>query len=131
MSNNNTEVVFVFGSNLAGRHGRGAAWDARVTWGAEYGVGKGRTGSAYAIPTKDSKLRVLPLSRIGSYVDAFLDYANKNPSTMFYLTTFGTGLAGYSLEDIKGLLAGKDIPYNICFTKEWLGDLDVRENLGL
>lgn len=118
---NNTEVVFVFGSNLAGRHGKGAAWDARVTWGAEYGVGKGRTGNSYALPTKDSNLKVLPLTRIQKYVDNFLDYANKNPRTMFYVTAFGTGLAGYSIYQIKELFGDlQDLPYNITFTKDWL-----------
>lgn len=117
----NTEVVFVFGSNLAGRHGRGAAWDARVTWGAELGKGKGRTGNAYAIPTKDSNLKVLPLYRINKYVEDFIEYANKNLHTMFYVTAFGTGLAGYDLKHIKQMFRPFDeLPYNIVFTKDWL-----------
>ena len=52
--------IFVFGSNLAGRHGKGAALFARQERGAIYGVGQGRTGNAYAIPTKDERLRTLP-----------------------------------------------------------------------
>lgn len=58
------EVVFVFGSNLAGRHGKGAALEAAQHWGAQYGVGEGRTGNAYALPTKDANLRTLPLLEI-------------------------------------------------------------------
>ena len=50
---------FVFGSNLAGRHGRGAALQARKQFGAEYGVGEGLTGQCYAFPTLDHKLRQL------------------------------------------------------------------------
>ena len=44
--------IFVFGSNLAGRHGKGAALDAKNKYGAIYGVGFGRTGNSYAIPQK-------------------------------------------------------------------------------
>lgn len=51
------EHIFVFGSNLAGRHGKGAALSALHYHGAEYGVGIGRTGQAYAIPTKRKPLR--------------------------------------------------------------------------
>ena len=50
-------MIFVFGSNLAGRHGKGAALHAKKFYGAEYGVGVGPTGNAYAIPTKDSDLK--------------------------------------------------------------------------
>ena len=118
---NNSEVVFVFGSNLAGKHGAGAAWDARVQWGAEYGVGKGRTGNAYALPTKDNKIETLPLDRIQKYVEDFIAYANEQPKIMFYVTAFGTGLAGYKIEQIKNLFGDfKSLPYNIVFTKDWL-----------
>ena len=51
--------IFVFGSNLAGRHGKGAALHARSYYGAKYGVGEGRTGKSYAVPTKDRDLRVI------------------------------------------------------------------------
>lgn len=117
----NTEVVFVFGSNLAGRHGKGAAWDARVNWGAEYGVGKGRTGYSYAIPTKDKNIKTLPLDRIRVYVQNFIEYAIKNPNIMFYVTAFGSGLAGYSVKQMLDLFGDiTELPYNIVFTKEWI-----------
>ena len=48
-----SKPIFVFGSNEAGRHGKGAALAAKLQYGAVYGVGRGRTGNAYAIPTKD------------------------------------------------------------------------------
>jgi len=56
-----TNKIFVFGSNLAGRHGKGAALHARKHYGAIYGQGWGRQGNSYAIPTKDSKLKTVPL----------------------------------------------------------------------
>jgi hypothetical protein len=88
--------VFVFGSNLAGRHGKGAALHASREHGAVHGVGVGRTGNAYAIPTKDAKLRTLPLSEIKNYVDEFLRYAKAHPDLRFEVTRIGCGLAGYT-----------------------------------
>ena len=86
--------IFVFGSNLAGRHGKGAALCARREYGAEYGVGSGRTGDAYAIPTKDVFLHPLPLSWITAFVDVFLIYARNHPEDTFLVTRVGCGLAG-------------------------------------
>jgi len=109
--------IFVFGSNLAGRHGKGAALYAREKHGAIYGQGHGRQGNSYAIPTKDRYLRVLPLSEIKDYVDIFLEYARCTPHTEFDLTPIGCGLAGYKQEEIKPFF--KDKPDNVHFTKEW------------
>lgn len=47
----NEGEIFVFGSNLAGMHGGGAARVAHRYFGAEWGVGVGSTGQTYAIPT--------------------------------------------------------------------------------
>jgi hypothetical protein len=117
---NNTRVIFVFGSNLAGRHGKGAAWCAADKWGAKYGVGRGITGDAYAIPTKDKNLKVIPLSKIKDSVVRFIDFAEDNPNLLFYVTAFGTGLAGYKIEEIKELFGDfSELPYNIVFTKDW------------
>lgn len=63
-----SQTIFVFGSNLAGMHGKGAALCAKNEHGAVYGVGIGRTGNAYAIPTKGEHIRTLPLSRIQGFV---------------------------------------------------------------
>lgn len=87
--------VFVFGSNLAGRHGKGAALCARNEHGAEYGVGEGRTGNAYAIPTKDEKLQPRTRGEIATSVARFLDYARKHLDTTFNVTPVGCGLAGF------------------------------------
>ena len=64
-------TIFVFGSNLAGRHGKGAALYARQHHGAIDGQGIGLQGNSYAIPTKDARLRTLPLSQISTYVEEF------------------------------------------------------------
>ena len=93
-----SEQIFVFGSNLAGRHGKGAALAARNENGAVYGVGVGRTGNAYAIPTKDAQIKTLDLSIIHRYVREFLIYAEAHPDLEFKVTAIGTGLAGYKHE---------------------------------
>ena len=85
--------VFVFGSNLAGRHGAGAAKFAREHHGAVYGQGVGFQGSSYAIPTKDRTLALLPLDRIAFYVNEFTDFAIAHPEMKFQVTPIGCGLA--------------------------------------
>lgn len=93
-------IIFVFGSNLAGRHGKGAALEARKKWGAIYGQGEGLQGRSWAIPTKDSNLKPLPLTNIRRYVENFLTFAAENPDYTFKLTAIGTGLAGYDASQI-------------------------------
>ena len=102
--------IFVFGSNLAGRHGRGAAKHALSKCGAIYGQGKGLQGNSYAIPTKDEKLKSLSLTEIKKYVEEFIGFAKLNPENNFNVTRIGCGLAGYSDEDIAPLF--KDSPSN-------------------
>jgi len=103
--------IFVFGSNLAGRHGKGAALWARRHRGAIYGQGVSRQGNAYAIPTKDHHLRVLPLHVIRAHVSEFLDYARRQPDVAFELTPIGCGLAGYRPHRIAPMFAG--VPGNV------------------
>jgi hypothetical protein len=109
-------MVFVFGSNLAGRHGKGAALCALRRHGAIYGQGVGRQGNSYAIPTKDARIRTLPLDRIAVYVAEFLDYARQSPDVEFEVTKIGCGLAGYKEADIKPMFKGA--PTN-CKLPDW------------
>lgn len=111
-------TIFVFGSNLAGRHGRGSAKEAYEKHGAEYGEGIGPYGLSYAIPTKDKDLNILPLERIKPHVLVFLDYARAHPRHEFNVVAIGCGLAGYSPEDIKPMFAGS--PENVNLPKEFL-----------
>jgi hypothetical protein len=110
-------MVFVFGSNLAGRHGKGAALFARQKHGAIYGVGKGPQGNSYAIPTKDHALVSLTLEEIKQYVNEFCKYAQDNQHLVFEVTAIGTGLAGYRHEDIAPMF--HDAPKNCLLPKEW------------
>jgi hypothetical protein len=85
----------VFGSNLAGVHGAGAARQAHKQFGAEWGVGEGPTGQCYAIPTKDCEIRTRPLKDIHRSVIRFMGYALEHPELEFLVTPIGCGLAGY------------------------------------
>jgi hypothetical protein len=103
--------IFVFGSNLAGRHGRGSALYARQHHGARYGVGVGRTGNAYGIPTKDHLMRTLSLTSIAVHVKEFLEYANAHPELTFDVVEIGCGLAGYTPAVIAPLF--RNAPSNV------------------
>ena len=109
--------IFVFGSNLAGRHGAGAALFALRERGAMYGLGVGLHGHSYAIPTKDMNVRTLPLDKIADYVAMFLDFARLHPKLIFEVTPIGCGLAGYKRSEIEPLF--EDMPSNCYFSKSW------------
>lgn len=109
--------VFVFGSNEAGRHGKGAALSARLHYGAIYGQGVGPQGNSYAIPTKDRKLRVLPLEQIARHIIDFLTYAGEHPELQFNVTDVGCGYAGYGPDEIAPLF--KQAPDNCHFTERF------------
>ena len=109
--------VFVFGSNEAGRHGKGAALHAKKNFGAIQGQAFGRQGNSYAIPTKDKNLNPLSLKEIQVYVDIFLQYARLNYWESFNVTRIGCGLAGYKDEDIAPMFAQHSI--NVNLPQEW------------
>lgn len=109
--------VFVFGSNLAGRHGKGAALNAVREHGAIYGQGVGRQGGSYAIPTKDLNIKALPLQNIKRHVDDFLKHARNNNMDDFQVTRIGCGLAGYKDKDIAPLF--RDAPPNCVLPRGW------------
>ena len=122
MYNTKFDHVFVFGSNLSGRHGAGAALDAVRFYGAEYGVGEGRTGQAYALPTKDRQLKTLPLRDIEFYIRRFFEYAKHNVDEVFVLTPVGTGLAGYYHQQIWDLIQRNNMPENVVLSSTWVTD---------
>ena len=109
--------IFVYGSNLAGRHGKGAALHAYRTKGAVYGKGIGLNGESYGIPTKNEALETLSLSRIEKYVDTFIRFAKLNPEMHFEVTRIGCGLAGYTDDDIAPMF--KDAPMHVTLPAGW------------
>lgn len=112
-----THKIFVFGSNLAGIHGAGAARTAWQEYGAIFGQGFGPQGGSYGIPTKDENIETLPLNKIQKYVDAFIQYAKLNPELTFNVTRVGCGLAGYTDDDIGPMF--KNAPDNCILPAGW------------
>lgn len=109
--------VFVFGSNLAGRHGKGAALFARQHHGAIRGQGYGLQGNSYAIPTKDENLQVRTIGQIGQDIFAFKRFAASRPDLTFNVTPVGCGLAGYPQDVMKALF--EPLPPNCRYSPEW------------
>ena len=106
------DEIFVFGSNLSGYHGAGAARQAKLDFGAVQGEGIGHFGQSYALPTVQHHIRgKLGLPEIKMYVNQFIDYARSNKSKTFLVTEVGCGLAGYAVEEIAPLfMRAVDVP---------------------
>lgn len=109
-SNRITELkpneIFVFGSNLEGAHGGGAALLAWRKWGAIWGQGTGLQGQSYGIPTMHGGPAV-----IKPYVDEFIRFAKEHPDTDFLVTEIGCGIAGFKPAEIAPLFeAAVDVP---------------------
>ena len=90
--------IFVFGSNLAGMHGGGAARVAYEKFGAVWGQGVGLQGQTYAIPTMQGGV-----DTIRPYVDEFIAFAKSHPQYTFLVTPIGCGIAGFEEEEIAPL----------------------------
>ena len=90
--------IFVFGSNLNGFHGGGAARVAMNKFGAEWGNGVGLQGQSYAIPTMQGGVET-----IQPYVDEFIAFAKQHMQLTFFVTRIGCGIAGFRDEDIAPL----------------------------
>lgn len=90
--------IFVFGSNLNGMHGGGAAYQAVKRFGAKMGQGVGLQGNSYAIPTMQGGVET-----IKPYVDDFIAFAKAHPQLTFLVTRIGCGIAGFKAEEIAPL----------------------------
>jgi len=109
--------VFVFGSNLAGKHGGGAARQAYDRFGAQWGVGEGLTGQSYAFPTLDKDFKQLSIPKLCSAKDAFYRCVTAHPELNFLFTKVGCGIAGYPEEDMCMLF--QDAPENVVLPSDW------------
>ena len=92
--------IFVFGSNLNGLHGGGAARIAYQKFGAQWGKGVGMQGKSYGIPTMHGGVEV-----IKPYVDEFIEFASQHKEYTFLVTRIGCGIAGFSPNEIAPLFA--------------------------
>jgi len=110
--------VFVFGSNLAGIHGAGAAKVAVEKFGAIYGRGFGLQEQSYAIPTKNAKIHTMSLDDIEAFIIEFKadTYDSHNAERTWFVTRVGCGLAGYSDSQIAPMFKGAK---NCSFAKQW------------
>jgi len=110
--------IFVFGSNLAGAHGGGAAWIAVERFGAIMGQGIGLQGQSYAIPTMQGGVNtILP------YVEEFIAFAKDHPELTFLVTRIGCGIAGFTPAQIAPLFAGSVDVENIHLPQDFWAEL--------
>ncbi len=113
------ERVFVFGSNLLGIHGAGAAWYASQKLGAEFGIGEGLTGRTYALPTCYRPGEPVTLEELAVYVDNFLRFAEQHPETRFFVSAVGCGIAGFSEEEVSYIFQELGTPDNCDLPPGW------------
>ena len=116
--------IFVFGSNLAGMHGGGAARSA-LKWGAIMGQGVGLQGRTYAVPTMFRNV-----DEIQPYVTDFILFAENHPEYRFLVTKIGCGIAGFEVEEIAKLFQKviHNKIKNISLPKEFVSILIENEN---
>ena len=107
--------VFVFGSNLAGYHGGGAARVALESFGAVWGQGVGLQGQSYAIPTMHGGV-----DAIKPYTDEFIAFAKQHPEMKFFVTKIGCGIAGFTTEEMAPLFADAVDVENVILPQEFV-----------
>ena len=106
--------IFVFGSNLRGMHGGGAAYAAYRKFGAIMGQGVGLQGQSYAIPTMQGGVET-----IRPYVNEFIEFAKAHPELTFLVTRIGCGIAGFTDEEIFPLFEAAHNIDNIVLPEGW------------
>ena len=112
------DEVFVFGSNLAGMHGGGAAYIAFRQFGAVMGCGVGLRGQSYAIPTMQGGVET-----IKPFVDDFIAFAREHPELFFYVTRIGCGIAGFRDKEIAPLFSEVIGLENVCLPETFVNYL--------
>ena len=115
ISSLNPDEVFVFGSNLQGHHGGGAAYFAMKRFGAIWGQGVGLQGQSYAIPTMQGGI-----DTIKPYVEQFIAFAKEHREFFFYVTRIGCGIAGFKDSEIAPLFETSLDVENICLPKQFV-----------
>lgn len=113
------DEVFVFGSNLAGMHGGGAARVALERFGAKMGQGVGMQGQSYAIPTMQGGVET-----IKPYVDEFIELAREWDQTTFYVTRIGCGIAGFKDSEIAPLFTEAMELYNVRLPESFVREIN-------
>ena len=109
--------IFVFGSNIQGMHGGGAAWYAHKNFGAEWGVGEGLTGRTYALPTMEGE------ASMAHAVQKFTECARQHPELTFLVTAVGCGIAGYSPSEVAPLFKEAEALNNVFLPQVFIDEL--------
>jgi len=110
--------IFVFGSNLNGSHGGGAALQAEKEFGAEDGVGEGLTGKCYAFPTLNKEMQKLTVEELQEAKAKLYKCAGDNKDKQFLVTKVGCGIAGFTEDEMKEIFKGEK-PSNIILPAGW------------
>ena len=146
--------VFIFGSNLQGFHGAGAAGFASFgrpgnIWRAERysekpdgwkgkwnvkgrgeGFQQGTEGSSYALPTvaRAGAKRSRTPSEIVVSIKKLYEFAAQNPDKKFLVagSMSGTPLNGYTPEEMVDMYAqAKPIPDNVVFSTSYATQIEI------
>ena len=116
------DEIFVFGSNLRGAHGGGAARLAYERFGAVWGQGVGLQGRSYGIPTMQGGVET-----IKPYVDEFIAFASQHPEYKFLVTRIGCGIAAFTVEEIAPLFTGALDLENVLLPKDFVAVINQQE----
>lgn len=111
--------IFVFGSNLKGMHGGGAARIALEKFGAVWGQGTGLQGNSYAIPTMHGGT-----DAVAPYVDRFIEFAREHKEMRFYVTRIGCGIAGFTVQEMAPLFKAALGEENIYLPEDFIEALE-------
>lgn len=111
--------IFVFGSNLKGMHGGGAARVALEKFGAVWGQGTGLQGNSYAIPTMHGGT-----DAIAPYVDEFIAFAREHKEMKFYVTRIGCGIAGFAVQEMAPLFKAALDEENVYLPEDFIEELE-------
>ena len=114
------DEVFVFGSDLRGRHTGGCALYAYNHFGAKMGIGRGFSGQSYAIPTHR-----IPLDELKGYIEEFLQFARDHEYLLFYVTKIGCGRAGHTINEIAPLFRDALELDNVRLPAEFVATLNL------
>ncbi|MGB3204210.1 MAG: DUF4326 domain-containing protein [Crinalium sp.] len=131
--------IFVYGTNVEGRHGKGAAKCAFgnyqhspgsigkwAVYGTAKGYMQGYEGASYGIVTKElrSHKPAITIEQVRCQVKQFLAWAGDNPDKKCLVTMIGCSLAGFKVSEIVSLFSNVDIPANVALPQEFWDVLD-------
>lgn len=109
--------IFVFGSNMLGIHGAGAARYALIDLGAEWGVPEGLMGRSYALPTCFEPGLPVDMDTLEEKVTSFVEFARRRPDLRFFVSEVGCGIAGFYPEEVAPFF--HDAPANCDLPPGW------------